>query len=127
MEAIAAMIIAIAVEFGIPPQFALSVAVEENRALNPLAVGVNNNGSLDLGVMQLNSGWYAGNWRDPEANIRAGCRLMRELKDRGLNWWQVAVAYNCGYRRLREGPPNCSIDYANRVFERWNRMRGYKW
>jgi soluble lytic murein transglycosylase-like protein len=121
-QAIAALILAIAVECGVPPQFALSVALEENNILNPLAVHLNADGTRDLGVMQLNSGWYTGNWQNPETNIRAGCQLIRELKGHGLNWWQVAIAYNCGYRRLQEGPPNSSIEYANRVVTRW----GYK-
>jgi soluble lytic murein transglycosylase-like protein len=124
VEAIAALILTIAAEFGVPPQFALAVALEENHGLNPLAVHINSNGTRDLGIMQLNSSWYTGDWQDPETNIRAGCGLIRELKDKGLNWWQVAVAYNAGYRRLREGPPDCSIEYANRVFERWNGLRG---
>jgi soluble lytic murein transglycosylase-like protein len=121
-QAIAALILAIAVECGVPPQFALAVALEENNILNPLAVHMNTDGTRDLGVMQLNSGWYTGNWQNPETNILAGCQLMRELRDRGLNWWQVAIAYNCGYQRLQEGPPNSSIEYANRVVARW----GYK-
>jgi soluble lytic murein transglycosylase-like protein len=120
------MIVAIAVEYGIPSQFALAIAMVENSIFNPLAVHTNTDGTEDRGIMQLNSSWYTGDWQDPETNIRAGCQLMLDLKNKGLNWWQVAVAYNCGYRGLQEGPPNCSIDYANQVFLRWNSMRGYR-
>jgi soluble lytic murein transglycosylase-like protein len=126
VDIIIAMIMAIAVEYGIPSQFALAIAVVENSVFNPLAVHTNTDGTEDRGIMQLNSSWYTGDWQDPETNIRAGCQLMLDLKNKGLNWWQVAVAYNCGYRRLQEGPPSCSIDYANQVFLRWNSMRGYR-
>ena len=122
MEKIIALILLIAAEFGLPPYYVLSIALTENETLDPLAVNVNRNGTRDLGVMQVNSSWFKGDWRDPETNIRAGCKLIKELSDKGLNWWQVAIAWNCGYGRLisAQGPPNSSIEYANRVFERWN-------
>jgi soluble lytic murein transglycosylase-like protein len=125
-EIIEAMILAIAIEVGIPPYLALSIALEENHALNPLAVNINPDGSRDLGVMQLNDSWFIGDWRDPETNIRAGCELIKELINKpGMNYWLVCVAYNCGYGRLLEKPPDASIEYANRVFVRWNNYRGY--
>jgi soluble lytic murein transglycosylase-like protein len=120
------MIITIAIEVGVPPYLALSIALEENQALNPLAVHINNNGSRDLGIMQLNDTWFKDNWQDPETNIRAGCELIKELIGKpGMNYWLVCVAYNCGYGRLLERPPNASIEYANRVFNRWNAYRRY--
>jgi soluble lytic murein transglycosylase-like protein len=124
-EIITAMIMAIALETGVPPYLALSIALEENRTLNPLAVHINGDGSRDLGIMQLNDSWFQGNWQDPETNIRAGCGLLKELMRKpGMNWWLVCIAYNCGYGRL-ERPPDASIEYANRVFARWNTYRRY--
>jgi soluble lytic murein transglycosylase-like protein len=123
---IEALIISIAIEIGIPPYLALSIAIEENRALNPLAVHINGDGSRDLGVMQLNDSWYRGDWQDPETNIRAGCGHIKWLLSlTGMNYWLAAVAYNCGYGRLIEKPPDASIEYANRVFARWNAYRRY--
>jgi soluble lytic murein transglycosylase-like protein len=125
-EVIHAMIIAIALEVGIPPYLALSIALEENRTLDPLAVYINSDGSRDLGIMQLNDSWFKGEWRDPETNIRAGCELIKELIGKpDMNYWLVCVAYNCGYTRLLRKPPNASIEYANRVFARWNVYRRY--
>lgn len=125
-EIIEAMIFAVAFEVGIPPYFALSIALTENQNLDPLAVHINADGSRDLGVMQLNDSWFKGNWRDPETNIRAGCKLIKELIDKpGMNFWQVCIAYNCGYRRFLEKPPGVSIEYANKVFARWNVYRRY--
>jgi soluble lytic murein transglycosylase-like protein len=120
MEALVAMILTIAAEVGVPPYFALAIALEENPNLDALAVHENADGTFDRGLIQLNSGWYSGNWQDPETNIRAGCVLMKELHEKGLNWWQVAIAYNCGYARVRDRcPPNASIEYANRVLARY--------
>jgi soluble lytic murein transglycosylase-like protein len=127
-EIIKAMILVIAIETGIPPHLALSIALEENQELDPLAVHINTDGSRDLGVMQLNDSWFQGNWQDPEINIRAGCGLIKELIGKpGMNYWLVCIAYNCGYGRLLEKPPDASIDYANRVFARWNGYRGYQY
>jgi soluble lytic murein transglycosylase-like protein len=123
---IEALIISIALEVGIPPYLALSIALEENQSLNPLAVHINTDGSRDLGIMQLNDSWYRGNWKDPETNIRAGCELIKELISKpDMNYWLVCIAYNCGYGRLLEKPPEVSIEYANRVFARWNVYRRY--
>jgi len=125
MNAIAILILTIAIETGIPPYFALSIAVEENPSLNPSAVNENENGTFDRGVMQLNSSWFTGNWQDPETNIRAGCELIRELMNRpGINtFWAVALCYNAGHGRLNN-PPDASIEYAGRVISRWQNMDG---
>jgi soluble lytic murein transglycosylase-like protein len=128
MDRIAVMILAIASSTGVPPYFALSVALSENPALDPLAVHVNANGSRVLGVMQLNDSWFSGDWQDPETNIRAGCELISWLaRQPGITTWlDVAVAYNCGYSRFMAGPPAASVEYACRVYEKWNAYRGYK-
>jgi soluble lytic murein transglycosylase-like protein len=125
-EVIAAMILTIAAETGIPPYLALSIAIEENQKLDPMAVHINDDGSRDLGVMQLNDSWFKGRWQDPETNIRAGCELIKELMNKPeMNYWMVCIAYNCGYGRLLKRPPDVSIEYANRVFARWNVYRSY--
>jgi soluble lytic murein transglycosylase-like protein len=126
-ETIQALILAIAIEVGVPPYLALAIAIEENDTLNPLVVHVNEDGSRDQGIMQLNDSWFRGDWQDPEINVRAGCLLLKELMGKpGMNFWQVCVAYNCGYGRfLKEPPPDSSIEYANRVFARWNVYRRY--
>jgi soluble lytic murein transglycosylase-like protein len=126
---IIALILGVAAEIGVPPYFALAIAFEENGALDPAAISpLNSNGTVDLGVMQLNSRYYGDiNWRDPETNIRAGCKHIKELIDHpGLNtYWGVAASYNCGIKRfLSEGPPPKTIDYACRVMQRWLDLSG---
>jgi soluble lytic murein transglycosylase-like protein len=125
---IEALILAIALEVGVPPHLVLAIAYTENPTLDALAVNRNTDGTLDLGVMQLNSSWYTGDWADPETNIRAGCEHIKWLLSLpNMNEWLVAVAYNCGYSRMMKGPPQQSIDYAGRVFIRFNEYRGYRW
>lgn len=132
-EVIMALILTIATEIGVPPRFALAIAIEENRTLDPLAVSsVNGNGTVDLGVMQLNSQYYGHiNWRDPETNIRAGCLLIKSLmgKPEINTYWAVAVAYNCGYTRYLSGktPPLHSLDYADKVMARWYALESVKY
>jgi soluble lytic murein transglycosylase-like protein len=125
MGKIVALLLSIAAEMGIPPYFALSIALTENPTLDPLAVHINSDGSRDLGIMQLHDSWYRGNWQDPETNIRAGCGLIKWLMCQpGITtWWDVAAAYNCGLTRFRLGPPAESLKYANQVIEKWNHYR----
>jgi len=126
MNTIIALIIAIAIEMGIPSWLAVSIALEENPTLNPLAVNENENGTFDRGIFQLNSSWYNDEfWFDPETNIRAGCAYIKELMCKpGVNtWWSVAVCYNAGYGRLNN-PPETSIEYAGRVISRWRAIDG---
>lgn len=126
---IVALILSIAAEVGIPPYFALAIAIEENHTLNPLAVSsVNENGTVDLGIMQLNSKYYGNiNWSDPETNIRAGCLHIKNLINTpGINtYWEVAISYNCGYYRFISGePPESSVEYGCRVMRRWYELAG---
>jgi soluble lytic murein transglycosylase-like protein len=124
---IMALILAIAAEVGVPAYFALAIALVENPALNPLAVHENPDGTFDMGVMQFNSSWYSGDWRNPETNIRAGCSLIKELTEvPEINtWFDVAICYNAGRRWLETGtPPASSIEYAFKVINKYNQLSG---
>ena len=124
-ELIISIILAIAAEVGVPQYFALSVAIEESD-LNPVAVNVNMNGTVDRGVMQLNSAYFAHvDWQCVESNIRAGINHIMVLKNKpDINtWWSVAIAYNAGHSRLHN-PPATSGSYANRVIDRFNGFMG---
>jgi soluble lytic murein transglycosylase-like protein len=127
-EVIMSLILVIAAEVGIPPHFALAVALTENQNLDPLAVHWNADGTFDGGVMQLNSKYFADiDWRDPETNIRAGCQHIKKLMNLpGLNtYWAVACVYNCGYARfITDGPMEDTINYAGCVMVRWKELLG---
>jgi soluble lytic murein transglycosylase-like protein len=124
------LILSIAVEVGVPPYFVLAIALEENPTLDPLMVSPpNRNGTVDLGVMQLNSQYFGNlDWRDPETNIRAACQLIKEIMAvQGIGtYWTVAICYNAGTRWFvnNEKPPDSSIDYGGRVMVRWNELDG---
>ena len=131
-EYIVALILAIAAEVGVPPNFALAIAQEENRKLDPMVKSLpNEDGSIDLGVMQLNSKYFGNiDWWIPEINILAGCLLIKELMSKSVltTWWSIACSYNTGYTRfIMQGPPKETIDYANRVMHRWHELEGVQY
>jgi soluble lytic murein transglycosylase-like protein len=112
------MIIRIASLYNVPPYLMVAIAEVESK-WNVEAVNVNTDGTIDRGLMQLNSSWFNDDgWADPEVSITHAAVLIQELRDHGLTWWQVAVAYNCGIGRI-EDPPASSVEYAVRLFELW--------
>jgi soluble lytic murein transglycosylase-like protein len=141
MEIILALILTISAEVGVDPHLAQAVALQENPALDPsLVSGPNRNGTNDLGIMGLNDGyvnhfvltyWDKGwtfNWKTPYDNIYVGLRHLKWLLSiPELNTWFAVLAYNAGLQGMKDGPPESSIEYANRVFERYNALRKYKW
>ena len=137
MQGIIALIMAIALDVGVDGHLAVSLALTENRELNPIEIGVTG----DLGIMQLNPNYLdifirdywdrpeSFDWQNPEHNIYVGLRHLKYLIDIPIfNIWQAVIAYNCGEYAVRGGaPPNMSIDYANAVFYLWQERSGKKW
>ena len=121
-----ALIMMIAQEMGVPPYFALSIAILESN-LDPCAVSpVNQNGTVDYGIFQLNSQYfYDFDWSCPETNIRTGIRHIKWLIDHPwtCTYWSVAAAYNAGINRL-DDLPDTTPDYANRVMRLWSELSG---
>jgi hypothetical protein len=73
---------------------------------NPNAVSKrNSNGSVDQGLMQLNSGYYRGaKYMDPATNIDAAVRGVSALIKRyNGNLIDVLAAYNCGHAEGEQG------------------------
>lgn len=145
METILALILSVALEVGIPPYFAQAIAYAEhwngsveNTVINPKAdTNVNEDKSIDLGVMQLNSRYindfvflfwdkpWEFKWESPYDNIYIGCKQIEWLMKRCTTYWSVAVAYNCGIDRVLKGnPPHRSTVYADRVIRIWNELSG---
>lgn len=137
MQQIIALILSIALEVGVDKNLAVSVAITENPALNPVEIGVTG----DLGIMQLNPIYLdhfiscywdkpgTFDWRDPEHNIYVGLKHLRYLMAiPGLNTWQAVIAYNCGEVPVLNGnPPEASVEYAKMVFYAWEKRRGVIW
>lgn len=84
---------------GVPVAVLKAIAAKESR-FNPGAIGVNENGTTDHGIMQHNSrfmrerGLNERNWRDPAANINAGAAFLSDLRKRTGNWRDAIRAYN---------------------------------
>jgi soluble lytic murein transglycosylase-like protein len=113
-----ALILQIATNYNLPPYLLVAIAEVESE-WNVEAIHVNNDGTIDRGLMQLNSSWFNhDNWYDPVVNINAAAAHIAGLRQQGLQWYQIAVAYNCGVSRLRN-PPLASITYAIKVFNTW--------
>lgn len=68
--------------YGIPPLLLWSIAKHESN-LNPQAIGRNNNGTYDYGLMQINSCWAAAlgreRWKslgEPCTNVKTGAWIL---------------------------------------------------
>lgn len=124
----------------VPREIAMAIARQES-GLNPNCVNVAGedhfpatraeaekiikraaaeNKSYDVGLMQINSQWIK-KWKidpcsllDPDANIRAGIRILsEEIKRHGMNWKAVGAYHS--------PTPARAMQYANQVF---GRMKG---
>jgi len=126
VQYIVALILSIAIQYGLPPNFVLAIALTENWTLNPRAVHINVNGTTDLGLMQLNDSWFKEeNWHDPVVNITAACKHIAWLATclEGNTWYAVAIAYNAGINRAFD-PPYSSVDYAIAVMTKYQELNG---
>jgi soluble lytic murein transglycosylase-like protein len=117
---ILSIVLSLASQYNVPSNLVVAIIFEESTG-NSNAIGYNPNGTVDRGLMQLNSSWFTDDrWHEPEINIRAGIQhlfyLYRELQ----NWDSVIIAYNCGLGRYREGPPEMSLSYYNKIKKHWN-------
>jgi soluble lytic murein transglycosylase-like protein len=120
MKTLLSLIITIAMTYNIPPYFMVAIAeVESDWDVN--AIHYNKNGTIDYGLMQLNSSWFNHlQWNDPVVNITAAAQHIIWLRSQKLSWYQVAVAYNCGFYALPY-PPAASLNYAAEVYAVWQR------
>jgi hypothetical protein len=102
-------------EYGVNPLLLESIARVESN-LNPRALNRNRNGSVDVGLMQVNSLWIK-DFRlsldamidDPCLNTMIGARILRQCIDRHGYTWEAVGCYNALGREKR-------IDYSWKVF-----------
>ncbi len=102
-------------EHGITPIILESIAKIESN-LNPGAINRNSNGSVDIGLMQINSTWLKtlnlsqkDLLDDACLNARVGAQILRHCIDRyGVNWEAIGC-YNATSRDKK-------VDYAWKVF-----------
>jgi hypothetical protein len=129
-------------EVGLPVRVAYAILLQENDALYAGAVHENLNGTVDLGLWQLNSAylytdfvpryWNSGaasfRWDDPYHSTYVAVRHIKWLWDLcpgriplQSKVFTVALSYKCGRGALESGNiSEDSVAYATRVV-------GYVW
>ena len=113
---------------GVDPVVCLAIAEVENPNLDPLCVHINENGTADLGLFQLNSNYieyFKDRYWDFSFNFNPmnGChnayvamRLISRLYSLLGDWDGVVMAYNCGYTCIVNGSvPKSTEVYFGRV------------
>lgn len=101
--------------FGINPFLLRGIARIESN-LNPNAINRNTNGSVDIGLMQVNSSWVPTMGFDPDKlrsdpcyNVMAGSRILKLCIDRHGYTWEAVGCYNAVSRNKR-------VNYSWKVF-----------
>lgn len=102
-------------KYGISPLLLESIARTES-GLKVSAVGVNTNGSRDMGLMQINSSWIRPLGLDPARLLSDGCyntmvgaRILSECIERNGYTWEAVGCYNAVTKSKQ-------AKYARRVF-----------
>lgn len=107
--------------FGINPFLLRGIAKVESN-MNPDASNRNTNGSVDIGLMQVNSSWIPTMgfdserlWTDPCYNVMAGSRILRLCIDKYGYTWEAVGCYNAVSKNKR-------ADYSWKVFHMLKRQ-----
>ena len=116
-----------ALEYEVSPEIIFAIGITESNWRNVVS-GYNNDGSRDIGVMQLNSKyisyyertfWYKDIDFNPwnvKHNIEMAIMYLSHLHSYTNNWRDAVKAYNVGLRGLKKYP-----EYANRYIVRVSR------
>jgi hypothetical protein len=103
--------------YGINPSLLKSIAKTESN-MNPRAVNINKNGSIDIGLMQINSFWIKPLGldsnkliSDPCYNIMIGAKVLKQCIDRYGYTWEAVGCYNATSAPKR-------VKYSWKIFNR---------
>lgn len=101
--------------YGINPSL-LQAIVKTESNFNPQAINRNLDGSVDIGLMQINSYWFQrygldANMllNDPCYNIMAGARILKTCIDKYGYTWEAVGCYNAVTRYKR-------VDYSWKIY-----------
>ncbi len=99
---LAASITRYALRYDIPVSLLFSIVYVES-SFNPDALNRNRNGTLDYGLMSLNSKTFADYSReelyDLDMNLKLGCEFLVDLKKRYSSWGEAVIHYNGLYTK----------------------------
>ncbi len=108
--------------YQVSPWLLWSIAKSES-SFDPSAINYNSNGTVDVGLMQINSIWanqLGETWNslnDPCTNVMAGAWILRQcMKDYG-NSWKAVGCYHSRTPELRDA-------YASRIATILRQARG---
>ncbi|MFH5249618.1 lytic transglycosylase domain-containing protein [Burkholderia semiarida] len=114
--------------YGIDPRLLHAIAIVESR-MEPGAVGTNPNGTVDVGLMQINSSHFPRLQRrgitrekltrDPCASVLVGAEILADFIGRHGYTWRAVGAYNAGSRKDREAARKV---YAEKVARRYREL-----
>lgn len=97
----------------VPINIAFAIAYTESR-FNPSALNVNTNGTVDIGLFQLNSDSFKSYTKDylfeEKNNIKLGVYTLASRFKKYKNWIKAIISYNRGYRFDGKG-----VDYLINV------------
>lgn len=108
--------------YGVAPALLMVIAQGESK-MDPLAVRWNKNGSVDVGLMQINSCHISAIGKDvwdkliidPCLNVTVGAWYLRKCIDKYGENWQAVGCYH-------SQNPKHGIPYANKIYATWKRM-----
>lgn len=92
--------------YGVSPELLIAIAKVES-GFNPRAVNKNKNGTVDRGIMQINTSWDGYLRRhginpiyvwDACYNIYVGAMVLRHCQNKYGNTWRAVDCYNKGLR-----------------------------
>lgn len=103
--------------YGINTNLLQSIARVESN-LNPSAINRNLNGSIDIGIMQINSSWIAKLGldssrlvSDPCYNVMTGAKIFKYCVDKHEYTWEAVGCYNAVSKHKR-------VDYSWKVYNK---------
>ena len=127
---VAKALVEAAERYGLDPALIVSLARQES-GFRPRAKGVNTNGTVDRGLMQLNSSSFAflteREFYDPFLNADYGAAYLKHTIELSGNVVAGLAMYNAGPGRVGSlGAPRSTLDYISNIIGYQNELvRGY--
>ncbi|MES0332487.1 type III secretion system invasion protein IagB [Citrobacter sedlakii] len=115
--------------YHVDPYLLYAIAKVES-GMNPYAVGVNHDGTRDVGLMQINSSHFTELQRygideyrliaEPCTSIMVGASILSDMIKVYGNNWEAVGAYNAGLKK--ENYPQHMI-YARKVWNKYQQLK----